>query len=319
MEYKDPIVIKARIVGEKVPELEGRIGKILNIFRNTVNIVTVSKKEELITVTTKNIFSPYNVNLELSEFLSKMGDFRSQIIPEDIIRISSKNLKFQKSKLIICITNSKIFSINKELENLRTTACNGLSLEELVRITKKFLKIANLLDKNISRKIYPYIAESSLLICDSIISSSKLGTHISDKALKYLGLGDGLTPAYDDFLGGLFGVISILFSLENNIHAIQINRSLLNKTTPISKYLLLQLIEGDANNLVLGLVKSYCAHNEKTLLNELIDLLQLGHSSGTYMGIGALTALTIHSLFFNKKAHSKGRFKELLKALVDNT
>ncbi len=290
------VKIKAVVVGEKIPSLKGEKGKTLSIFRNTVN---VHVKNELITITAKSISSPNNVNLDLIEFLKHVTDFRNKLVPEDTIYVFNEYISFQKSRLLIHTSGSRIFSVKDELRKLRKK-CRGINTNELRAASKEFLRIAAIINKEISTEFLPEIIDSSLSIYEVLLNSSKPRVYLPKEALKHLGLGDGLTPAYDDFLGGLLGTLNPLLSLKGSRRILVFRGNSLNKTTLISKYLLASLFKGEANNLILNVLNTYCMNKHEALLDKLIDLLQLGHSSGTYLGVGSIIALLIDSMLLKE-------------------
>ena len=115
-------------------------------------------------------------------------------------------------------------------------------------------------------------------------------------ALRVLGLGDGLTPSGDDFVGGIF------FAL---VHAprqtwtpqlggvkTKIRAAAQTATNPISAALLDDLIDGASHRALHDMLDALAFADAIKIEAAYIDLMRLGASSGADMLAGLLLALS---------------------------
>jgi hypothetical protein len=120
---------------------------------------------------------------------------------------------------------------------------------------------------------------------------------ISENAERLVGLGTGLTPSGDDFLGGILFAIKMLQTYYPNTINIALRFSIENyssRTHPISFGILKDLADGSAveplhqimNHLLAGTTIS-CSYS---YVSQLTDI---GHSTGWDLLTGLLTGLLV--------------------------
>ncbi len=120
------------------------------------------------------------------------------------------------------------------------------------------------------------------------------GEKVLSQAESLVGLGEGLTPSGDDFVGGLLFCLhwlSRLYSLPTIDWTNAIERSS-DKTNPISFTVLSDLAEGQGVEPLyqwLGCILTY--GSMETMGYHAARLVQIGHSSGWDLLSGALTGL----------------------------
>lgn len=130
------------------------------------------------------------------------------------------------------------------------------------------------------------------------------------KAGALVGLGEGLTPSGDDFLGGLlFSVNTIqrlfpgLIYLDSSAQALFIE-SARKRTHPISFTLLKDLAEGQAVEPLHELVGSLLSDPPAESIRTASCLTQIGHSTGWDLLAGALTGLLLAFRSYDVNASS---------------
>ncbi len=115
-------------------------------------------------------------------------------------------------------------------------------------------------------------------------------------ALRLLGLGPGLTPSGDDFIGGIF------FALAHAprpawqhampaVHA-RVRQAAAGATNPISAALLDDLLQGASYSLLHEVLAALDAPDHRAIAPATTALLNLGASSGADLLCGLLLALT---------------------------
>ena len=118
-------------------------------------------------------------------------------------------------------------------------------------------------------------------------------------AIRVLGLGQGLTPSGDDFLGGIFFAythvckpypdwLSSLPALEANIH-----KACEAATNPISAALLIDNMLGASYGQLHDMLDALESNDTRFIENATQALLNLGSSSGADLLAGLLLALTL--------------------------
>jgi hypothetical protein len=122
-------------------------------------------------------------------------------------------------------------------------------------------------------------------------------------ALRVLGLGNGLTPSGDDFLGGIFFVFHHIDAHAHKPHpnwlaglpALQANiqKACLDATNPISAALLIDNMDGKSYGQLHDMLDALESNDSRFIENATQALLNLGSSSGADVLAGLLLALTI--------------------------
>jgi Protein of unknown function (DUF2877) len=116
-------------------------------------------------------------------------------------------------------------------------------------------------------------------------------------ALRVLGLGNGLTPSGDDFLGGIFFALAhkpypdwavALPSLQANLQA-----ACKDATNPISAALLADNMAGTSFGELHDMLDALESNDSRFIAAAAASLLRLGSSSGADLLAGLLLALTI--------------------------
>jgi hypothetical protein len=117
---------------------------------------------------------------------------------------------------------------------------------------------------------------------------------------KMIGLGEGLTPSGDDFMGGLFFCIRTLQDLYNPFHPSVFSKLDLfldkskSRTNLISYSLLKDHANGHASETLHGFIHALSTGQDLETMNKLgSDLIRIGHSTGWDILTGLLTGMLL--------------------------
>lgn len=133
---------------------------------------------------------------------------------------------------------------------------------------------------------------------DAIKNSLKLNDihAFGDAALKVLGLGTGLTPSGDDFVGGIFFALTHAprKSWESDFDFIKqrVRTAAMHSTNVISAALLDDMLAGQSFTVLHDLLHALQVQDETRIKNCCTALLSIGSTSGADMLAGVLLALT---------------------------
>jgi hypothetical protein len=164
----------------------------------------------------------------------------------------------------------------------------------------------------LSRRLPPGVTPSDLLVKRAgplvlEMASACLGLRfelMAEIAPRLIGLGQGLTPSGDDFLGGLLFALHGLYSsfpeagsLPETIRP----TNYVHKTHPISGTLLSDLAQGHAISPLQGILNSVlCAAPLISTHSSTLALIKVGHSTGWDLLTGLLTGLLV-AIGWNQK------------------
>lgn len=309
------VVLEATWIGRKASvRVRQPVINVIGIFTNTIDLVTT---QGFIAVTTKNIKSPIYINLDPYGFFLKVRNFREWLSINQSRKIHVKNNTLHLGPyLSLILKKAKLFDPSPELNKLRDN-CYGVDSKKLITVKKKFIALSKVAGKTINDYYFNLFSEGALSLYQ-LLSSNRKVSHM-DALLRYLGLGNGLTPTYDDFIGGLVSTTNIIHELGQYIPkkvSFPLN-TLLSRTTKVSAYLLTSLSEGDISDIHLNIIKSYCLGDVDALLNYLMDFISLGHDSGLSMGIGILTGLYLASMYKEIQGTEESVVRSLRMLLTD--
>jgi hypothetical protein len=119
-----------------------------------------------------------------------------------------------------------------------------------------------------------------------------------DAAARLVGLGQGLTPAGDDFLCGFFAAGWCRFAAGlTHAHLLtsfaEIARTLLERTTEISASFLRDALAGRISRPLAALAEACSGRPESDLDGALLRLAAIGHSSGLDAATGFFYGATV--------------------------
>ena len=245
------------------------IGETVKVFENTVYLKT--GHDDLICLTSKDVKAPMNLNLNTPVDFLKLD-----CISKKAIRTPT-GLKLET--IVFDTKNSKIYPTTKDYEMK-----NGLRNRILFSVDE-----INILDTlgSILDNHSPFFNELSYSI--RLISESTQKRDLmklSNQLSGIVGLGNGFTPSGDDFIVGfLFCLNRILLCINHKDAKFVI----MGNTNWASK----KFIDYSQNDIViepLEMFVNFLLSGENETKFPLMDLIQVGKSSGIDASIGAIIA-----------------------------
>ena len=245
------------------------IGQTVKVFENTVYLKI--GHDDLICLTSKDVKAPMNLNLNIQIDFLKLDCINKKVIR------TSNGLKLET--VGFNTKNSKIY-FTKKYSQIK----DGLRDRVLF-----YLGEINLMDTSgsIIDNNSPFFNELS----DSIRSISESTqkhelNKLSAQLSSIVGLGNGFTPSGDDFIVGFLFCLNRILSCSNHKYAKFV---IMGNTNWASK----KFIDYSQNDIVIepleGFVNFLLSGENETKF-PLIDLIQVGKSSGIDASIGAIIA-----------------------------
>ena len=245
------------------------IGETVEVFENTVYLKT--DHDDLICLTSKDVKAPMNLNLNTPVDFLKLD-----CISKKVIRTPT-GLKLET--IVFDTKNSKIYPITKNHE-----IKNGLQNRVLFSVDE-----INLLDTlgSILDNHSPFFNELSYSIRSISESTQKRDLmKLSNQLSGIVGLGNGFTPSGDDFIVGFLFCLNRILSSSNHKHGKFV---IMGNTNWASK----KFIDYSQNGIViepLEVFVNFLLSGENEIKSSLMDLIQVGKSSGIDASIGAIIA-----------------------------
>ena len=245
------------------------IGETVKVFENTVYLKT--GHDDLICLTSKDVKAPMNLNLN-----TPVDFLRLDCVSKKVIRTPT-GLKLET--IVFDTKNSKIYPITKNHEikyGLRNRVL--FSVDEI-----------NLLDTlgSILDNHSPFFNELSCSIRSISESTQKRDLmKLSNQLSGIVGLGNGFTPSGDDFIVGFLFCLNRILSSSNHKHGKFV---IMGNTNWASK----KFIDYSQNGIViepLEVFVNFLLSGENEIKSSLMDLIQVGKSSGIDASIGAIIA-----------------------------
>ena len=245
------------------------IGETVKVFENTVYLKT--GHDDLICLTSKDVKAPMNLNLNTPVDFLKLD-----CISKKAIRTPT-GLKLET--IVFDTKNSKIYPTTKDYEMK-----NGLRNRILFSVDE-----INLLDTlgSILDNHSPFFNELSYSIRSISESTQKRDLmKLSNQLSGIVGLGNGFTPSGDDFIVGFLFCLNRILLCTNHKDAKFV---IMGNTNWASK----KFIDYSQNGIViepLEMFVNFLLSGENETEFPLMDLIQVGKSSGIDASIGAIIA-----------------------------
>ena len=245
------------------------IGETVKVFENTVYLKT--GHDDLICLTSKDVKAPMNLNLNTPVDFLKLD-----CISKKAIRTPT-GLKLET--IVFDTKNSKIYPTTKDYEMK-----NGLRNRILFSVDE-----INILDTlgSILDNHSPFFNELSYSIRSISESTQKRDLmKLSNQLSGIVGLGNGFTPSGDDFIVGFLFCLNRILLCTNHKDAKFV---IMGNTNWASK----KFIDYSQNGIViepLEMFVNFLLSGENETKFPLMDLLQIGKSSGIDASIGAIIA-----------------------------
>ncbi len=245
------------------------IGETVKVFENTVYLKT--RDDDLICLTSKDVKAPINLNLN-----SPVNFLKLDCINKKAIR-TPNGLKLET--IGFNIKNSKIYLTTKDHEIKA-----GLRNRILFSVKELYLfdTLGSILDNQ--SLFFNELSDSIRSISESTQKHDLM--KLSNQLSSIVGLGNGFTPSGDDF------IVGFLFCL---------NRILLGSNHKYTKFVIMgntnwaskKFIDYSQNGIViepLEVFVNFLLSGENETKFPLMDLIQVGKSSGIDASIGAIIA-----------------------------
>jgi len=245
------------------------IGETVKVFENTVYLKT--RNDDLICLTSKDVKAPMNLNLNTPVDFLKLD-----CISKKAIRTPT-GLKLET--IVFDTKNSKIYPTTKDYEMK-----NGLRNRILFSVDE-----INILDTlgSILDNHSPFFNELSYSIRSISESTQKRDLmKLSNQLSGIVGLGNGFTPSGDDFIVGFLFCLNRILLCTNHK---DVKFVIMGNTNWASK----KFIDYSQNDIViepLEMFVNFLLSGENETKFPLMDLIQVGKSSGIDASIGAIIA-----------------------------
>ena len=245
------------------------IGETVKVFENTVYLKT--RNDDLICLTSKDVKAPMNLNLNTPVDFLKLD-----CISKKVIRTPT-GLKLET--IVFDTKNSKIYPTTKDYEMK-----NGMRNRILFSVDE-----INILDTlgSILDNHSPFFNELSYSIRSISESTQKRDLmKLSNQLSGIVGLGNGFTPSGDDFIVGFLFCLNRILLCTNHKDAKFV---IMGNTNWASK----KFIDYSQNDIViepLEMFVNFLLSGENETKFPLMDLIQVGKSSGIDASIGAIIA-----------------------------
>lgn len=288
------------------------VGTTVNVFMNSVNIRLLD--DELITITSRNIKSPININVEKDARI----DFRYLVTPHTSVKvIANGDIDYLVvDGLVIDLRKSLIYNHNVLTAPILINNIKDMSQEVLKYLVRKLLGLGLVLelsDKEVNEAIINVLELLSRCI---FRAKQKLANVVSYILCRYLGLGRGFTPSYDDFVRGFISIVNPSLRLLGHEPIALDLSTVFSKTSWVSgkliEYACMEYSPEYIASLIEYLGNSVVVDKER-LLDYLLNVMVVGHNSGFYMSLGMLSGIAfIHDLIQTKPDFVALIIKELM-------
>ena len=245
------------------------IGETVKVFENTVYLKT--GHDDLICLTSKDVKAPMNLNLNVPINFLELDCINKKAI-RTLNGLKLETIGFDTK-------NSKIHPLTKDHEieaGLRNRIL--FSVDEI----NLFDTAGSILDNN-----SPFFNDLSVSITTISESTQKHELNkLSDQLSSIVGLGNGFTPSGDDFIVGFLFCLNRIFSCINHKDTKFV---IMGNTNWASK----KFIDYSQNDIViepLEMFVNFLLSGENETKFPLMDLIQVGKSSGIDASIGAIIA-----------------------------
>ena len=245
------------------------IGETVKVFENTVYLKT--SHDDLICLTSKDVKAPMNLNLNTPVDFLKLDCISKKAIRTPTgLKLETVGFNTKNSKIYFSKKDSQM------KDGLRDRVLFYLDEINLIDIS------GSIIDNH-----SPFFNELS----DSIRSISESTQKYELKKLSeqlscIVGLGNGFTPSGDDFIVGFLFCLNRILSCSNHKYAKFV---IVGNTNWASK----KFIDYSQNDIViepLEVFVNFLLSGENETKFPLMDLLQIGKSSGIDASIGAIIA-----------------------------
>jgi len=245
------------------------IGETVKVFENTVYLKT--RNDDLICLTSKDVKAPMNLNLNTPVDFLKLDCISKKAIRTPTgLKLETVGFNTKNSKIYFSKKDSQM------KDGLRDRVLFYLDEINLIDIS------GSIIDNH-----SPFFNELSYSIRSISESTQKRDLmKLSNQLSGIVGLGNGFTPSGDDFIVGFLFCLNRILSCSNHKYAKFV---IVGNTNWASK----KFIDYSQNDIViepLEMFVNFLLSGENETKFPLMDLLQIGKSSGIDASIGAIIA-----------------------------
>lgn len=236
-------------------------------------------------ITTQKLKDTYNIHSIYNNSVN--------LISENKIYLLSTNINYLSDNTYICTEEMLSTFKQKPIGYTVDLSCFDL---DIITIKKHTLENHTLLIKCIEEALKKECLNTNLnlhITCKSYLGKEMLNSAIEtiknnqtnkNEVLKYIGLGYGLTPCFDDVIyGHMF--ISHCLNKKTIINNTEIHST---NTTDVSKEMLLNGQNNNYNLIFYKLIEYTNNNDKENTIIAINEILNIGSSSGYYMLLGAL-------------------------------
>lgn len=279
-------------------------GTIISVFDKVINIMT---ERGLFAIQESSIpITPFTIFLDKS---FSIKDLRLE--PND--KVSFRNGFISTGELVFSMENAEV--VDTTIKHLIDDTIFRTKINWLIDILSSILVngLGNNQNKSglLDLSVHIHLKDNYISVDDNYFKTNLLN-YLKDKFHKkdafsaefptelasLVGLGDGLTPSFDDFLVGLLSILKFvecksdkLQSLEDSLS--RIIRSNLSTTTVVSSAFLESAIENQFSQPLLNFYNSIIDFDGDNIKKALEDITRIGHSSGVDSLNGILFGLRL--------------------------
>ena len=298
--------IEAITIGSTAAKLlskKGIIGQVFGIFDRSVNVSF--NDENILIIARKGVSnSPITVILDIPSDI-RMTEY--DIMTGENVTSLGSSIQIENSKMVINLDKALLWNPQRLIKtdlansdimkNCDTARDMGIRYGKhggLAELLESFdTLIADKPSDTVGHNIY---AVNALPHIKSLVGSALSGNFcaVGTTAGRLIGLGPGLTPSCDDMLIGFMSSLVLAApALGGDVeYARKINNAIVSyansQTTLLSRKLLEHAAEGETVELIHNLVESILTGTGEHVREITLNLLAVGHSSGTDALLGLL-------------------------------
>ena len=267
----------------------GTYGKVRTSLRDTSYLELADDDPSMIIITKKSVRSPVAINVQ-SEFdlntFIRQGD-EYFIAPQGIL--SAEALLSKSDAVIMRFEGSVYSNLHKNTNrNNENYLAGKYSLEKVTTLLKSLDRRGSILDwRQPSREQFKGFVDQLLI---QFSSSSIDSTLLSRMAGKLIGLGNGFTPSFDDFLSGFLSVYNFVQTTPEKKIIID-KETLIRKTAWVSASLLYLNMTGIFDEVLENTIVSITSGQaDESVISNFHRLVQRGHTTGLDLAFGVTCA-----------------------------
>jgi len=256
-------------------------GLVRHVFPNTIYI---DLGDSMLVITKKGQKAPVNINLnpDGKPFRGRVSPGQRIMKRRDILRVGSLVIELSSATIynpgkLLCRELDSIWRLREEIERLiYMTGILYSSIESSIQT----LPETNQLKEFIEDVVRPFS------------EGKREALRRYEAYYRLIGLGDGFTPAGDDFLSGFLGVFNTLCKVIG-LSPLRLSRKKVFRLTSwASGMLLLFSQKGLLDDGMREFIEAFCRGEPEKMTDRFFEIIRRGHSSGLDITLGVLVAVS---------------------------